>query len=379
MQFTVTNQDGQARRGYLNFSRGRVETPAFIPPATSGMVKALTPEEICVTGTQMVIANTFHLLLRPGINNIQQQGGLHNFMHWPLPILTDSGGWQIMHNAKSFKISEKGIAFQSPIDGSKIFLSPEQFIELQHTLQPEIMLCLDNCMNNYMNGANVASEELTRKAMKIATDWAIRSQQAHGDSPIPLFGIVQGGDFSALRQESVNTLLQMDFAGYAIGGLYDRENNPSTDNDFATWEMLNSFLPDLPADKPRYLLGMGRPEDIVAGVLHGIDLFDGVLPTVDGHQDDLFTRFGLIRITETQYKDDTLPLDPACGCYTCSHYSRAYLHHLAHSREILGIRLNSIHNLYYYQQLMLDLRTAIEQGKLRSYVSEFYQQREHAT
>jgi queuine tRNA-ribosyltransferase len=363
MRFNILKTDNQARRGQLEFKRGIVDTPAFMPVGTQGTVKSMTPEEVQATGAQIVLGNTFHLMLRPGMEIIRLHGDLHDFMHWSLPILTDSGGFQVFSLGKLRKISEQGVSFQSPIDGSKVFLGPEESIEVQRALGSDIVMCFDECT------PYPATEEEARLSMDLSLRWAKRSKEAHGSSESALFGIVQGGIYNHLRNESLDGLIEIGFEGYAIGGLSVGEPK----SEMVT--VLTELVPKMPVNKPRYLMGVGTPEDLVAGVLLGIDMFDCVIPTRNARNGHLFTSEGVVRIRNSQYKKDTSPLDSECLCYTCRHYSRAYLHHLDRCHEILGACLNTIHNLFYYQQLMLGLRTAIEQGKLRAYVEEFYRKR----
>lgn len=363
MRYTLLQTDNQARRGQLEFKRGIVDTPAFMPVGTQGTVKAMTPEEVQATGAQIVLGNTFHLMLRPGMEIIRMHGDLHDFMHWPLPILTDSGGFQVFSLGKLRKISEQGVSFQSPINGSKVFLGPEESMEVQRALGSDIVMCFDECT------PYPATEAETQLSMDLSLRWAKRSKEAHGSSESALFGIVQGGMHNDLRSESLSGLIEIGFEGYAIGGLSVGEPK------LEMLTVLTELMPKMPVDKPRYLMGVGTPEDLVTGVSLGIDMFDCVMPTRNARNGHLFTSEGIVRIRNSQYKKDISPLDPDCLCYTCRHYTRAYLHHLDRCHEILGARLNTIHNLFYYQQLMLGLRTAIEQGKLRAYVDEFYRKR----
>ncbi len=360
MQFQVTTTAGLARRGQLTFSRGVVETPAFMTVGTYGAVKGLTPEEVAASGAQIMLGNTFHLMLRPGADIIQQQGGLHQFIHWHKPILTDSGGFQVFSLAQMRKISEEGVRFRSPLDGLEVFLTPERSMQVQRALGSDIVMIFDECT------PYPASHEVAAASMELSLRWAARSKQAHGDNPAALFGIVQGGMYTDLRERSLKELLAMDFTGYAIGGLSVGE--PKED----MWRVLDHLGPYMPQHKPRYLMGVGTPSDLIEGVLRGIDMFDCVMPTRNARNGHLFTNQGVVRIRNSQYKNDNRPLDADCACYTCSHYSRAYLHHLDRLRETLGARLQTIHNLHYYQSLMLGLRTAIERGKLADFVTEYY-------
>jgi queuine tRNA-ribosyltransferase len=363
MQYRLTQTDGKARLGELVFSRGKVATPAFMPVGTYGTVKAMTPEELRSVGAEIILGNTFHLLLRPGMAVIKAHGGLHGFMHWDGPILTDSGGFQVFSLGAMRKISEAGVKFRSPIDGSPIFMGPEESMAVQRILGSDIVMIFDECT------PYPASYAEARTSMELSLRWAGRSKTAHGDNPSALFGIVQGGVFDDLRLESAEGLRRIGFDGYAIGGLSVGE--PKEDR----MRVLETLLPNLPADRPRYLMGVGTPEDIVGAVGLGVDMFDCVMPTRNARNGHLFTREGVVRIRNHQYQQDTRPLDEACGCYTCRHYSRAYLRHLDKCGEILGARLNTIHNLHYYQWLMAGLREAIGQGGLARFIGQFYEQR----
>ncbi|RMD70748.1 MAG: tRNA guanosine(34) transglycosylase Tgt [Gammaproteobacteria bacterium] len=347
--------------GRLAFPRGVVETPAFMPVGTAGTVKAVTPEELRETGAQMVLANTFHLMLRPGHELIRTLGGLHRFMHWPGPILTDSGGFQVFSLGKMRRIEERGVTFRSPIDGRAVFLDPETSIAVQHALGSDVVMAFDECT------PYPASEEEAAASMALSLRWARRSREAHGDHPGALFGIVQGGMYPHLREASLEGLLDIGFEGYALGGLSVGEPREVRRG------VLEAIVPRMPEDKPRYLMGVGKPEDIVEAVAAGIDMFDCVIPTRNARNGHLFTRFGVIRIRNSRYARDPRPLDETCRCYTCRHYSRAYLHHLDKAREILGSRLNTLHNLYYYQSLMREIRESIRAGKLASFMKDFHQ------
>ncbi|QBQ54633.1 tRNA guanosine(34) transglycosylase Tgt [Nitrosococcus wardiae] len=360
MEFELLTRAGAARRGRLRFPRGTVETPAFMPVGTYGTVKAMTPEELRTGGAEIVLGNTFHLMLRPGTEIIAKHGGLHGFMHWERPILTDSGGFQVWSLGAMGKITEQGVSFRSPIDGRPVFLGPEESIAVQRQLGADIVMIFDDCT------PYPATKEVTRQSMELSLRWAARSRETHGDSPAALFGIIQGGMYEDLRDQSLQGLLEIGFEGYAIGGLSVGEPKE------AMARILAHTAPQMPADKPRYLMGVGRPEDIVEAVRQGIDMFDCVMPTRNARNGHLFVRGGVIRIRNSPYRDDTRPLDEGCTCYTCRHYSRAYLHHLDKTREILGSRLNTLHNLHYYQTLMEQLRQAIEQNRLEAFVAEFY-------
>ena len=354
MEFTLDWTDDRARRGRLVFARGTVETPAFMPVGTYGTVKAMTPEELLETGAQIILGNTFHLMLRPGTEIIRKHGDLHDLMHWQGPILTDSGGFQVFSLAKMRKITEEGVTFASPVDGAKVFLSPEVSMQVQRDLGSDIVMCFDECT------PYPATEEVVRESSKIA----------FADNPNSLFGIVQGGTWPELRIESARGLIDIGFDGYAIGGLSVGESAQERN------AMLDVVLPELPTEKPRYLMGVGKPEDLVEGVRRGVDMFDCVIPTRNARTGFLYTNDGIIRIRNSRYADDTAPLAADCGCYTCRHYSRAYLRHLDKCGEILGARLNTIHNLYYFQQLMASIRAAIEADSYAQFCDNFFQRYE---
>jgi queuine tRNA-ribosyltransferase len=364
MKFELLTTDGAARRGRMTLTHGVVETPVFMPVGTYGAVKSMTTEELQESGSQIILGNTFHLMLRPGTEVIKQHGGLHEFMHWPGPILTDSGGFQVFSLAEGRKITEEGVRFRSPIDGSPVFLGAEEAIAVQHALNSDIVMIFDDCT------PYPATDEQTRKSMELSLRWAQRSSDAHGQHPSGLFGIIQGGMFPALRDESLQGLLNIGFDGYAIGGLSVGEPNE------LMLELLSHITPQMPADRPRYLMGVGTPEDIVEAVRRGIDMFDCVMPTRNARNGHLFTSTGVVRIRNARHRHSTKPLDEECGCYTCRNYSRAYLHHLDKTAEMLGARLNTIHNLYYYHALMHGLRTAIEKGELAAFIDDFYGKRE---
>lgn len=366
MKFELLQTDHQARRGRLTFDRGTVETPAFMPVGTYGTVKAMTPEELQGIGAEIILGNTFHLMLRPGTEVIREHGDLHNFMHWQGPILTDSGGFQVFSLGEMRKITEEGVTFASPVDGSRVFMGPEESMAVQRDLGSDIVMIFDECT------PYPATEAEARKSMELSLRWARRSKIAHGDNPNALFGIVQGGMYPQLRRESLAGLQEIGFDGYAIGGLSVGEPKEEM---MAT---LEGITPHMPQDKPRYLMGVGKPEDIVEGVRRGVDMFDCVMPTRNARNGHLFTSEGVVKIRNATYQHDTGPLDPACDCYTCRNYSRAYLRHLDRTGEILGARLNTIHNLYYYQHLMRGLRQAIGEGRLEDYVNDFYARRSQA-
>jgi len=360
MQFELINTDGAARRGRLHFARGVVDTPAFMPVGTYGTVKAMTTDELREMGAQIVLGNTFHLMLRPGTDIISLHGDLHDFMHWSGPILTDSGGFQVFSLGELRKITEEGVTFRSPINGNPVWLSPERSMEVQRLLGSDIVMVFDECT------PYPATFEAARDSMELSLRWAARCKVAHGDSPAALFGIIQGGMYPELRDRSLAGLQTIGFDGYAIGGLSVGEPKAEM------FKVLNHITHQMEANKPRYLMGVGTPEDLVEGVLRGVDMFDCVMPTRNARNGHLFTTQGIVRLRNSQYKTDTGPLDPNCSCYTCQNYSRAYLHHLDKCQEILGARLNSLHNLHYYQWLMQNLRCAIEQGKLQQFVETFY-------
>ena len=363
MEFVLKNNSQNARRGTLTFERGEIQTPVFMPVGTYGTVKAMTPEELLETGAEIILGNTFHLMLRPGMEVIKEFGDLHNFMHWDKPILTDSGGYQVFSLAESRKITEEGAHFRSPVDGSKVFLGPEEAIQIQHTLGSDIVMIFDECT------PFPATEEEAKKSMELSLRWAGRSKDAHGDNRNALFGIVQGGMYESLRKASLDGLCEIGFDGYAIGGLSVGEPVE------LMLDVLDKIVPDMPKDKPRYLMGVGTPENIVEAVQRGIDMFDCVMPTRNARNGHLFTQSGDIRIRNATHRHSQGPIDDECGCYTCQYYSRAYLHHLDKTNEILGARLNTIHNLFYYQKLMQGLRKAIELSDLDSFIADFYVKR----
>jgi queuine tRNA-ribosyltransferase len=359
MEFSVKATDGQARLGEMRFPRGLVRTPAFMPVGTYGSVKGLNPQQVADTGADILLGNTFHLMLRPGTDIINQHGDLHEFMGWSKPILTDSGGFQVFSLGELRKISEEGVQFRSPVDGRKIFLGPESAVEIQHKLGSDILMAFDECT------PYPADEKQARESMELSMRWAKRCIKAHGDNDAALFGIIQGSMYPALRDESLQVLREMDFPGYAIGGLSVGEPKDEMQ------AIVSHCAPQMPADKPRYLMGVGTPADIVHAVSQGIDMFDCVMPTRNARNAHIFTSRGLLRLRNARYREDTRPLDENCDCYTCRNFSRAYLYHLDKCKEILGSQLNSIHNLHYYQTLMDGLRSAIEQGRLSAFVSSF--------
>ena len=360
MDFSVSTTDGEARRGQLRFPRGAIETPAFMPVGTYGTVKGMLPRDIEATGAQVILGNTFHLMLRPGTAVVAEHGGLHQFIQWHKPILTDSGGFQVFSLGELRKITEKGVSFRSPIDGSPVFLDPESSIRVQHELGSDIVMIFDECT------PYPATEQQARESMELSLRWARRSKDAHGGGAAALFGIVQGGMYESLREVSLQGLTEIGFDGYAIGGLSVGE--PKED----MLRVLDYLPPKMPADRPRYLMGVGKPADIVEAVRRGVDMFDCVMPTRNARNGHLFTHYGVVKIRNARHRHDTGPLDPLCDCYTCQNFSRAYLHHLERCGEMLGAQLNTIHNLRYYQLLMADLREAIAEGRLEAYVAEFY-------
>ncbi len=350
MKFSVTHRDGAARRGVLELAHGRVDTPAFMPVGTYGTVKAMSPEELVGLGAQIVLGNTFHLWLRPGTEVIEKHGGLHGFMGWKHPILTDSGGFQVF--SLPTKVTEEGVKFASPINGDKLLLTPEESMRIQRALNSDIVMVFDECT------PYPATEKQARKSMELSMRWAERSKKAHEGNSNALFGIVQGSVFEELRDVSLRKLQDIQFDGYAIGGLAVGE--PAKDRS----RIMHHVPPAMPADRPRYLMGMGTPEDLIEAVLAGVDLFDCVLPTRNARNGWLFTRSGDVKIRNAKWRADPRPLDEACACYACRTVSRAYLHHLQRANEILGARLNTLHNLHYYLQLMKELREAIAAGRL---------------
>ena len=360
MQFEVDTTDARARRGRLKFPRGLVETPAFMPVGTYGTVKGMLPRDIEEIGAQIILGNTFHLMLRPGTEVVKAHGDLHDFIQWKGPILTDSGGFQVFSLGKMRKITEEGVVFKSPINGSPVELNPEIAMQVQRDLGSDIVMIFDECT------PYPATEKQARDSMELSLRWAKRSKDAHADNPSALFGIVQGGMYEDLRSESLKGLTDIGFDGYAIGGLSVGE--PKED----MVRVLNHVVPEMPADKPRYLMGVGKPEDIVEAVRRGIDMFDCVMPTRNARNGHLFTTTGVIKIRNAVHRNDTNSLDASCDCYTCKNFSRAYLHHLDKCGEILGAELNTIHNLRFYQRIMAELRSAIAAGQLETYVAEFY-------
>ncbi|MFA6040482.1 MAG: tRNA guanosine(34) transglycosylase Tgt [Methylophilus sp.] len=363
MQFTLHKTDGLARRGTLQLAHGDMQTPAFMPVGTYGTVKAMSPIELNEIGAHIILGNTFHLWLRPGLEVIAAHGGLHKFMGWDKPILTDSGGFQVFSLGAMRKISEEGVKFKNPINGDVCFLTPEESIHIQKVLNSDIVMIFDECT------PYPATHDEARKSMELSLRWAKRSKEAHQGNSNALFGIIQGGMYEELRDVSLNGLTEIDFDGFAIGGLSVGEPKDEMQR------ILAYTAPKMPQNKPRYLMGVGTPEDLVEGVSQGIDMFDCVMPTRNARNGWLFTQYGDVKIKNAFYKQDTQPLDADCDCYTCRNFSRAYLHHLHKVGEILGARLNTIHNLHYYQVLMQSMRDAIEQGKFEQFKLEFARKR----
>lgn len=365
MKFELLATAGEARRGRLHLAHGVADTPVFMPVGTYGAVKAMTPEDVRATGATIILGNTFHLWLRPGLEVIQAHGGLHRFIGWDAPILTDSGGFQVFSLGALRKISEAGVAFASPVNGDKLFLSAEESMRIQHTLNSDIVMIFDECTPWPADEATAAA------SMRLSLRWAQRSKSEHVrlNNRNALFGIVQGGMYEHLRDESLAGLIGLGFDGYAIGGL-------SVGEPKAEFHRILTYLtPRLPADHPRYLMGVGTPEDLVAAVGHGIDMFDCVMPTRNARNGWLFTRYGDIKIRNAAYRTDPRPLDETCACYCCRHFTRAYLHHLQRINEMLGARLNTVHNLFYYQTLMGEMRTAIATGRFVAFAEEFHKTR----
>jgi len=362
MRFDLLRQDGAARRGRLEFARGSVETPAFMPVGTYGTVKAMSPQDLESIGAQIILGNTFHLFLRPGLEVIGAHRGLHRFMHWDRPILTDSGGFQVFSLTAMRKLTEEGVRFRSPVDGAPVFLSPEESMRIQRALGSDVAMSFDECT------PYPASEAEVRQSMELSMRWALRGFQSYHESEPPgtLFGIVQGGVHDNLRLASLAALEDIGFAGLAVGGLAVGESKSERER------VLDGLLPHMPAHKPRYLMGVGRPEDIVEAVRRGIDMFDCVMPTRHARNAHLFTRSGAINIRNAAHQKDTNPIEVGCGCYTCRNFSRSYLRHLDKCGEILGAHLNTVHNLYFYQRLMAEIRDAIEAGRFEAYATEFY-------
>jgi queuine tRNA-ribosyltransferase len=363
MTFQHLASDGAARRGRLTFPRGSVETPAFMPVGTYGTVKGMLPRDLEDIGAEICLGNTFHLMLRPGTEVIGAHGGLHGFMQWPRPILTDSGGFQVFSLGEMRKISEQGVVFQSPINGDRIEMTPEIAMRVQADLDSDICMIFDECT------PYPATEAQAADSMRLSLRWAKRSKQAHFDdlgNDAACFGIVQGGMYDALRRESLDGLVDIGFDGYAVGGLSVGEPQEEM------LRTLGALTPHMPQDRPRYLMGVGRPEDIVEAVRRGVDMFDCVMPTRNARNGHIFVTEGVLKIRNARHRHDLGPLDESCDCYTCRHFSRSYLHHLDRCNEMLGAQLNTIHNLRHYQRLMAGLRGAIEAGTLSAFISDFY-------
>ena len=361
ISFDLLRTEGTARRGRLVLDRGVIDTPAFMPVGTYGTVKAMTPEELESLGAQIILGNTFHLMLRPGVEVIRAHGGLHRFMHWQRPILTDSGGFQVFSLAELRKITEEGVRFRSPIDGAEVHLTPEDAMDVQRALASDIAMCFDDCT------PWPATEAQARESMERSMRWAARSHQHYyrNEPPGNLFGIVQGGTYTDLRLASVEALTRIGFPGYAIGGLAVGEPEE------VRLQVLETVEPNLPRDRPRYLMGVGRPEDLIAAVARGVDMFDCVMPTRHARNGHLFTSTGVLNIRNAAHAMDTGPVDPACGCYTCANYSRAYLRHLDRCNEILGARLNTVHNLWFYLDLMRQIRAALDAGEFAAFARQW--------
>jgi len=361
MKFELLNRDGAARRGRMTFPRGVVETPTFMPVGTYGTVKAMTPEELTGMGAQIILGNTFHLMLRPGMDVMRAHGGLHRFTHWQGPILTDSGGFQVFSLATLRKITEQGVSFRSPVNGDPVLLTPERSMQVQRDLDSDIVMIFDECT------PYPATDVEARRSMELSLRWAARSRTEFDrlENPHALFGIVQGGMHEALRRESIEGLTRIGFDGYAIGGLAVGEPKEERER------VLTALEPHLPAERPRYLMGVGTPEDLVAAVARGVDMFDCVMPTRHARNGHLFTSQGVVKIRNARYELDTGPLDENCACYTCANYTRSYLRHLDRCGEILAARLGTIHNLFYYLSLMRAMRSAIEQNRFAAWAADF--------
>ena len=358
LEFSVLATSGPARRGRLKLAHGVIQTPAFMPVGTYGAVKGMRPQQVEDSGADVILGNTFHLWLRPGLDVIQAHGGLHRFVGWNKPLLTDSGGFQVFSLGEIRKISEEGVSFRSPIDGAKCFLTPEESMRIQRVLNSDIVMAFDECT------PHPATHSEAQISMRLSMRWAQRSQEAHQGNPNALFGIIQGGMYEDLRGESIEKLVALNFDGYAIGGL-------SVGEPKADMQRIMSFTtPRMPEDKPRYLMGVGTPTDLVNAVSAGVDMFDCVLPTRNARNGWLYTSTGIVKLRNAQYRFDEMPLDENCSCYTCKHFSKSYLHHLQRIDEMLGAHLNTVHNLHFYQSLMKGMRSAIELDQLDAYVSD---------
>jgi queuine tRNA-ribosyltransferase len=366
LAFKVLGTEGHARRGRLSLNHGVVETPVFMPVGTYGTVKGVMPQSLLDMGAEIILGNTFHLWLRPGVDVLRQFGGLHRFEGWPRPMLTDSGGFQVWSLGDMRKISEEGVRFASPVNGDKLFLTPEVSMQVQHALNSDIVMQFDEC-TPYETKGRLTTEKEARLSMELSLRWARRSAAEFERlrNPNALFGIVQGGMFESLREESLNSLVELDLPGYAVGGVSVGEPKPEM-------QRIMSHTPHhLPAGKPRYLMGVGTPEDLVEGVSQGVDMFDCVMPTRNARNGHLFTRFGDLKLRNARYKTDEGPIDLSCRCHTCSHFSRAYLHHLDRCGEMLGPMLASIHNLHYYVNLMREVREALDGGRFTAWAAQF--------
>ena len=366
MSFDLLTTDGVARRGRLTFPRGTIETPAFMPVGTYGSVKGILPEHVEDLGAEIILGNTFHLYLRPGLEVIGEHGGLHGFARWNKPILTDSGGFQVFSLAHRRKITEQGVTFASPVDGAKVFLGPEDSMRIQKVLDSDIVMIFDECPPVNLNGKPV-DKRVIERSMELSLRWAERSKYAHEGNDAALFGIVQGGVHHDLRTRSADGLKGIGFDGYAIGGLAVGETEAERN------AMLEHTCPQLPADQPRYLMGVGRPEDLVEAVARGVDMFDCVMPTRNARNGHYFTSFGTVRIRNAKYEHDLQPIEPGCGCYACRNgFTRSYLRHLDRCNEMLAPMLGTLHNLWYYQQLMAQMRAAIAEGRFSAFRAAFY-------
>ena len=361
MTFQVKATDGLARRGEITFPRGSIQTPAFMPVGTYGTVKGVTTDQVIESGAEILLGNTFHLMLRPGADQVAALGGLHSMIHWDRPILTDSGGFQVFSLGNMRKITEEGVKFRSPVDGSEVWLDPERSMAVQHQLGSDIVMIFDEC-----TPYPVTVEE-SQQSMELSLRWAKRSLEAHADSPSALFGIVQGSMFLDQRDQSLEALVEMGFDGYAIGGLSVGEPKDEM------FKVMRHTAPRLPKDQPRYVMGVGKPEDLVEGVRRGVDMFDCVMPTRNARNSHLFIDAGVLKLRNAANRTHEGPIDEACDCYTCKHYSRAYLHHLDKCGEILGATLNTIHNLQHYQRVMQGLRDAIATQTLDQFVQQFFE------
>ena len=363
MKFNLKSQDGNARTGQIITAHGIINTPAFMPVGTYGAVKSISPKELESNNFEIILGNTFHLWLRPGMDVISKHHGLHKFINWDRPILTDSGGFQVWSLGKMRKITQKGVTFRSPINGDKCFMGPEKSMEIQKILNSDIAMIFDECT------PYPATFEEAEKSMKLSLEWAYRSKSEFQKTPNALFGIIQGGMFKDLRLASINELIKIDFDGYAIGGLSVGEPKEEMN------KIVEFIAPKMPKDKPRYLMGVGTPEDLVFSIGHGVDMFDCVMPTRNARNGWLFCRHGDIKIKNAKYRDDLMPIDPDCDCYTCQNFSRSYLHHLFKIGEMLGSRLNTLHNLFFYKKIMLEAADAIKNNNYLAFQRNFFKTR----